>query len=246
MALVPLARALSKLGLMSRREAGAAIRVGRVAVDGRVVRDQAHPVSLARAAIEVDGRRAAAPAWRTILFHKPRGVLTTTRDPEHRPTVFDLLGAAGHGLRAVGRLDFASTGLLLLTSDSRLADWLTSPAHRIPRVYLVTVRGSVDDDTLSRLTAGVTHRGEILRAASATLVKVSGRESQLTIALREGKNREIRRMFESMGREVTRLKRVAFGPLQLGDLPPGRWREITRGEIVRAFGGPALGRRAGG
>jgi 23S rRNA pseudouridine2605 synthase len=113
-------------------------------------------------------------------------------------------------------------------------------------VYLVTVRGSVDDDTLSRLTAGVTHRGEILRAASATLVKVSGRESQLTIALREGKNREIRRMFESMGREVTRLKRVAFGPLQLGDLPPGRWREITRGEIVRAFGGPALGRRAGG
>jgi 23S rRNA pseudouridine2605 synthase len=234
---VPLARALSKLGLLSRREAGPAIRAGRVLVNGRAIRDQSYRVSLAGASIVVDGRAAALPAWRTILFNKPRGVVTTTRDPQHRPTVFDLLGPAARGLKTVGRLDMASTGLLLLTSDAQLANWLTDPVNAVSRTYVVTVRGRIEAASLATLLTGANDRGETLRAARVTPRKVSGRESHLTIELHEGKNREIRRLLASVGHEVTRLTRIGFGPLQLGRLPPGSWREIGRDEIARAFGG---------
>ncbi len=234
---IALIRALSKLGLLSRRDAGDAIRQGRVRVNGRVVRDQAFAVSLERADIDVDGVHQAAPAWRTVLFHKPRGVLTTTRDPEGRTTVFDMLGAAGAGLKAVGRLDRASTGLLLLTTDTQLADRLTDPSSGVPRTYVVTVRGRVDHEALESLTDGVSDRGEPLRASAVTLLKASGRESHLLIELREGKNREIRRLMSALGHEVTRLKRLSFGPLRLGSVPPGAWREVTRKEIDEAFGG---------
>lgn len=238
---VPLVRALSKLGALSRSQAGDAIRDGRVRVEGRVVRDQARLVDPARARIDVDGRRHVPPDWRTVLLHKPKGVVTSSRDPEGRPTVFDVLGDAGRGLVAVGRLDLASSGLLLLTTDTHLAAWLTDPAHAIPRSYVVTVRGRVDASALDRLTAGVSDRGETLRAAAAVLLKASGRESHLTVELRQGRNREIRRLFDAIGHEVTRLKRVGFGPLDLGDVPPGAWRDLSREDIGGAFGPQALG-----
>lgn len=243
---VPLVRALSKLGALSRTQAGAAIREGRVRVDGRVVRDQARLVDAGRARIEVDGRRHVPPPWRTVLLHKPRGVVTSTRDPAGRRTVFDVLGDAGRGLVAVGRLDLASSGLLLLTTDTHLADWLTDPAQAIPRLYAVTVRGRVDAGALDRLTGGVADRGDTLRASAAILLKVSGRESHLMVELRQGKNREIRRLFEAVGHEVTRLKRVGFGPLVLGDVPAGAWRELSRAEVVDAFGPQAVGDAASG
>ena len=238
---VPLARALSKLGLLSRREAGPAIRAGRVRVNGRTIRDQAYRVSLTRTSIVVDGQTVVPPEWRTILFNKPRGVVTTTRDPRGRPTVFDLLGPAGRGLKAVGRLDMASAGLLLLTSDPQLANWLTNPVNAISRTYVVTVRGRVDESALSSLMTGVVDRGETLQAARVTPRKVSGRESHLIVELKEGKNREIRRLFATIGHEVTRLTRIAFGPLHLGSLPSGAWRELARDDIARAFAG--AGRR---
>ena len=240
MAVVPLVRALSKLGLLSRREAGIAILEGRVRVDGQVVRDQAVPVVLGRSVVEVDGQQPTDQPWRTILLHKPRGVVTTTRDPDGRPTVFDALGEAGQGLKTVGRLDLASTGLLLLTNDSHLADWLTNPDNAVPRVYIVTVRGRVDEALLGRLRDGIVDRDERLAASDVTLLKASGRESHLRVELREGRNREIRRLFNAVGHEVTRLKRVGFGPLALGDLPPGHWREVTADEILQGFGAQAL------
>jgi 23S rRNA pseudouridine2605 synthase len=233
--MVPLNRALSKLGILSRAEATAAIRAGRVRVDGRTIVDPAADVIPERARIEVDGVARTRAAWRTIVLHKPRGVVTTRRDPEGRKTVFDLLGDEGEGLVAVGRLDRATSGLLLLTTDTRLADWITDPNNQVPRVYAVTVRGRVGDADVDRLRAGVLSRGEQLAAAGVAIRKASGRESQLIVELREGKNREVRRLFDAIGHEVTRLKRVSLGRLELGELEPGEWREVSRTEIEHSF-----------
>jgi 23S rRNA pseudouridine2605 synthase len=222
---VPLSRALSKLGILSRTQAIEAIRAGRVTVDGRTVRNPAAAVVPERTRLFVDGVERRRAAWRTIVFHKPRGVVTTRRDPQGRPTVYDVLGTAGEGLIAVGRLDLATSGLLLLTSDTRLGDWITDPAHQVARVYTVSVSGRVDASQLAALQAHVTLR------------KASARESHLVVELREGRNRQVRRMFAAIGHEVTRLKRVKLGGLELDDLAPGQYRDILRAEISVAFPG---------
>lgn len=259
---VALERALSKLGHASRREARALIAAGRVAVDGRVVTDPLHEVVPERAVVAVDGQPVVRRARRVIALYKPRGVVTTRRDPQGRRTVFDLLGDAAAGLVAVGRLDLASAGLLLLTNDTRLADWLTDPANAIPRRYVVTVRGALTDDDGRRLVGGVDARPatgiagrlrparrtreprasddtaadgvERLGASVVQILKRSRRETHLVVTLTEGRNREIRRMCEAVGHEVTRLLRVGFGGIELGELKPGECREITDTELARA------------
>lgn len=200
----------------------------RVTVDGRLATDPGQLVVPEAARIVIDGESKARSAWRTIAFHKPRGVVTTKRDPHGRPTVYDVLGEAADGLIPVGRLDMASTGLLLLTSDTQLANRLTDPINGVPRRYAVTVRGSLEDDEAARMTAGI----EDLRATAVAIRKRSRRETHLMIELREGKNREVRRMLEALGHEVTRLLRVSFGPIELGTLQPGRWREVARAELA--------------
>jgi 23S rRNA pseudouridine2605 synthase len=222
---VRLDRALSKLGVASRSEARGLIVAGRVAVSGRIVRDPATLVVPETARITIDGTRHTRSRRRTIVLHKPRGVITTRRDPTGRPTVFDLLGDEATGLVAAGRLDLATTGLLILTTDTQLANRLTDPANAFVRRYIVTVRGALDDDT-----ARAMERGEGMNAHSVTVRKRSQRETHLTIELTEGKNREVRRLCAAAGHEVTRLKRVAFGPIELGQLAPGAWRELTRDE----------------
>jgi 23S rRNA pseudouridine2605 synthase len=169
------------------------------------------------------------------LVHKPRGVVTTRSDEKGRPTVFSLIPEPGLHLIAVGRLDWATSGLLLLTNDTRLSDRLTDPRGGIVRTYLVTVRGKVTEESLERLRQGLTDAGEKLQPEEILLRKASGRESHLTVRLTEGKNREIRRMFSALSHEVTRLKRVAYGALELGTLEPGKSREISRDELERAF-----------
>jgi 23S rRNA pseudouridine2605 synthase len=240
---VPLNRALSKLGILSRARAGRAIRDGRVRVDGRVVVDPAATVIPESARIQLDGESSQRAAWRAIIFHKPRGVVTTTRDREGRRTVYDVLGEQGRGLIPVGRLDLASSGLLLMTTDTQLANWITDPAHEVARVYAVSVRGRVTDDGLAKLVDGITHAGEHLRAHQVIARKVSGRESHLIVELREGRNRELRRLFESIGHEVSRLKRVELGGLRLGALEPGEWRDVTQAEIAEAFPGCSARKR---
>lgn len=241
---VPLNRALSKLAIASRAEATRLIADGRVRVNGLVVTDPATPVVPERATIAIDGRDAARADWCLILLNKPGGVVTTRRDPQKRPTVFDLVsGPEGH-LVAVGRLDLASSGLLLLTTDTRLADWLTDPANRVPRTYTVTVRGEVTDDEAARLTAGMNMDGERLAADRVAVRKRSGRETHLVVRLHEGRNREVRRLFDAIGHEVTRLRRVAFGGLDLGALAPGRWRPVTEEEARAAFPGCPVSRTA--
>jgi 23S rRNA pseudouridine2605 synthase len=226
--LVPLARALSKLGVLSRSQALTAVLDGRVSVNGRVVRNPAALVTPERARFLVDGEPASPAVWRTILFHKPRGVVTTRSDPEGRQTIFDVLGESGRGLIAVGRLDLATSGLLLLTTDTRLADWITDPAHAVPRLYAVTVRGRIVETDIAGL------------AGRARLRKASARESHLLIELTEGRNRQVRRMFDAIGHEVTALKRVKLGGLDLGGLEPGGHRELSTREIVHAFPGAPL------
>ena len=170
---VSLARALSKLGLASRGEARALIATGRVSVNGRVVTDPDRRVIPEQLTIEIDGqRREPTRARRIIAFHKPRGVITSRRDPEGRPTVFDLLGDTGRGLVAAGRLDRASTGLLILTNDTQFADRLTDPHQRVRRVYVVTVRGRVEPDTARRIERGL----EITSTAAARTARRLARD----------------------------------------------------------------------
>lgn len=225
---VALERALSKLGAASRADARRLVRDGEVTVNGAVVRDPLAAVSPERDEIRVRGRRAARRMWRTLAFHKPRGTVTTRRDPEGRRTVFDVLGDEAEGLIAVGRLDFATSGLLLLTNDTQLAERLTNPSTGVRRSYIVTVRGAVTDESCARLEAGA----DDLRAERVTIRKRSRRETHLAVDLTEGKNREIRRLFKAIGHEVTRLLRVSFGPIALGTLKPGEWRELGRDEVL--------------
>lgn len=243
---VPLERALSKLGLASRGVAREWIQAGRVRVNGEIRKHPLFAVNPERARIEIDGQAVAVAAPRTFLLHKPRGVVTTRVDEKGRPTVFSLLPSEpGLHLHAVGRLDWATSGLLILTNDTRLSSWLTDPENEVPRVYLVSVRGEVKPETLDRIKAGVKVEGELLQADRATLRKSSGRESHLTLELSQGKNREIRRMLAELGHEVTKLKRVAYGGLELGELAPGEFRELSSEELERVFPGAVRRARSG-
>lgn len=225
---VALERALSKRGLASRSEARLLIRGGRVRVDERVVEDPLAGVNPDRASIVVDDKAADTRAWRTIAFYKPRGVVTTRHDPQGRRTVFDVLGSDADGLIAVGRLDLATSGLLLLTNDTQLAERLANPKSGVVRRYAVTVRGEVSDASAAALARGV----DGTRPHSIAIRKRSRRETHLLVELTEGKNREIRRLFHSIGADLTRLLRIAYGPIELGALQPGRWRELNRNELT--------------
>jgi 23S rRNA pseudouridine2605 synthase len=221
--------------MASRSDARRLILEGRVAVGGKVVRDPAQLVVPERVDIKIDGVDRARARWRTIALHKPRGTVTTRRDPQGRRTVFDLLGDDARSLVAVGRLDLASSGLLILTTDTQLAAWLTDPANKIVRRYVVTARGAVSDEEIEKMTAGI----DGLQAQSVAVLKRSRRETHLAIELTEGKNREIRRLLSAVGHDITRLLRVSFGPIELGKLQPGTWREVARQEIEHGI--PASG-----
>jgi 23S rRNA pseudouridine2605 synthase len=233
---VSLERALSKLGLASRSQARTLITAGRVTVGGRIVTNPSTRIVPERISIAIDGHtRQAIAAPLTIVLHKPRGYITTRSDPEGRKTIYDLLTDLPDRVIPVGRLDLATSGLLILTNDTQLGNWLTDPASEIPRVYLVTVKGEVTGEAVSRLTSGIMSEGARLAAASAIVRKRSKRESHLTITLTEGKNREIRRLLDAVGHPVTQLRRVQFGGLELGTLAPGKWRDVSGAELRAAF-----------
>jgi 23S rRNA pseudouridine2605 synthase len=232
---VSLERALSKLGLASRSQARLLIEAGRVTVDGKTVTNPSMRLTPERVTIAIDGATPDPAEPLTIVLHKPRGYVTTRSDPEGRKTVYDLLEEVPSRVVPVGRLDLATSGLLILTNDTHFANWLTDPASGVDRVYLVTVEGRADEDTVAQLVKGVEADGQFLFAESAVIRKSSNRESHLTITLREGKNREIRRLMAATGHPVTQLRRVQFGGLELGTLTPGKWRSVSAEELAAAF-----------
>jgi 23S rRNA pseudouridine2605 synthase len=235
---VSLARALSKFGVCSRKEAERWIADGRVAVDGRTVRWPQRRLDPRRAKVTVDGMRVGDDTERVVIaLHKPPGYITSRTDPGGRATVYELVADVDRWVFPVGRLDRDSSGLLLLTNDHRLGQRLTDPAHHVPKTYHVLVEGVPDAAALRALGEGVPlGDGTLSRpAAVRALGAARGGDTWLEIVLTEGKNRQVRRMCAAVGHEVRELIRVAVGGLALGDLPPGRWRRLTAAE-VRALG----------
>ena len=219
---------LSQAGVASRRASEQLMLEGRVTVNGTAVRELGTKADPATDDIRVDGRRIKTPdTHRYILLNKPRGYVTTRSDPQRRPTVIDLLHGVREYVYPVGRLDFDSEGLLLLTNDGDLAARLTHPRHGISRVYDVRVAGVPDDHDLKRLARGITIEGRRTLPAD---VKTLG-PGHFQIAIREGRNRQIRRMCDAIGHPVDHLARVAIGPLRDPRLKPGRWRELTDEEV---------------
>ena len=228
---MPLERALSKLGAASRSQTREWALKGRLQVNGRTGRDPHYMVSPEKDKFTVDGKPMQKDSWQAVLLNKPKAVVTTASDEKGRRTVYDLLPLELRNLHPVGRLDMATTGLLILTNDTRLSSFLTDPVNAVLRTYIVTVAGEMTEAELAKAAAGIMDEGELLKPARITLRKASGRESHLTVELTEGKNREIRRLFEALGHEVTALKRISFGPLQLGALEPGQFRRLTKEEL---------------
>ena len=228
-------RLLSKRGIASRGTSQEWIRAGRVRINGRVIRDPATWVLWPKDAVSIDDRPIQDSVKRFILFHKPRGVITTHSDEKGRKTIFDVLPADLGYMHAVGRLDQATSGLLLLTNDSVLSSYLTDSAHKVMRTYLVTVRGEFTEAQAAEAVAGVVDGGEQLQCHTVKIQKSSGRESHLEVVLLQGKNREIRRLFQSLGHEVTRIRRIQYGPFKLDNLPSGGWREIPIEDARKAL-----------
>ena len=228
-------RLLSKLGIASRGTSQEWVRAGRVRINGRVVRDPATWVLWPKDSVSIDDRPIQDSAKRFVLFHKPKGVVTTHSDEKGRKTIFDVLPSDLGYLHAVGRLDQATSGLLLLTNDSALSSYLTDPGHKVMRTYLVSVRGEFTEAQARESVVGVIDDNERLQCHSVKIQKSSGRESHLEVVLTQGKNREVRRLFKTLGHEVTRLRRIQYGPFKLEDLPSGAWREIPIEDVRKAL-----------
>jgi 23S rRNA pseudouridine2605 synthase len=232
--------------LCSRREAERWIAEGRVSVNGRVLETPAVTVSETDA-IAVDGKPiAAAEPTRLWRYHKPRGLITSHRDPQGRPTVFDSLPAELPRVISVGRLDFNSEGLLLLTNDGALARHLEHPSTGWTRRYRARAHGAVDPEKLKRLADGVTIDGVRYGPVDARLESVKGANAWLAFGLKEGKNREIRKLCAYLGLDVTRLIRIAYGPFQLGELGRGEVASVPPRQLSSQLGKAAEQFRIGG
>ena len=226
-----LQKTLAAAGLASRREAEAWILAGRVSVNGKIVRELGTRVDPKRDRLRVDGRLVGRrERLKHLVLHKPRGVVTTTSDPQRRRTVLDLVPARTR-LFPVGRLDAGSEGLLLLTNDGKLAQALLHPSFEVPRVYRVSVDGRPSAAKLKQLASGIVLDGSKTAACEVRVVSDSEERSVLELTLVEGRRRQIRRSLEKLGHPVRRLVRVAFGPIRLGRLRSGEYRELRDPEL---------------
>ncbi len=230
-----LQKLLSQAGVASRRAAEKLIAEGRVTVNGRTIQEMGARADPVADEVRVDGRRIKlAGRLRYILLCKPAGVVTTRSDPQRRTTVIDLIGVREY-VYPVGRLDYDTEGLLLLTNDGELAATLTHPRHGVERTYEAHVAGMPDDGAIDRLRRGIPLDGRRTLPADVTLVTRGRRDRDgvLLLTIREGRNRQIRRMCEAVGHPVKTLRRVRIGPVTDRRLKPGEWRELTRREVEK-------------
>ena len=204
---------------------------GRVSVNGAPIRLLGTKVDPGHDEVTVDGKPIRAKRKTYIALHKPRGCVCSRNDEHNRPTIYDLLPKEWRNLYSVGRLDFASEGLLFLTNDGEFALHLTHPRYGVRKRYVATIDGRADAETLKQFEQGVWHMGEKPKAERARLAASGKTQSVVELELAEGKNREVRRLFESQGLTVKRLQRTQIGKIKLGELKSGRWRALTQTEI---------------
>lgn len=237
-----LQKILARAGVASRRRAETLITAGRVAVDGRVVAELGAKADPRKQRITVDGKPIAAERRVYLLLHKPRGVVSTVRDPEGRQTVLDLVRGIEERVVPVGRLDFHTSGVLLLSNDGDFANGLLHPKHRVPRVYVVKVQGAMSEEDLDRWRNGVRLGRRLTAPAEVRFMRHEGNKTWFEITLRQGQNRQIVRMGEETGFPVMRLARTEFAGIVSEGLRPGRWRYLTVDELrqlKRRYGVPA-------
>jgi pseudouridine synthase len=234
LALERIQKILAKAGVASRREAERMVMEGRVMVNGRVIEALGSKADPLKDHIKVDGKRITLFEPKiALLLNKPRGYLSTVKDPEGRPTVMDLVKNVRGRIYPVGRLDFDAEGLLLLTNDGELANILTHPKFSIPKTYLVKVGGVPEEKKLARLRRGVVLEDGKARVVSCSILRQGEKNSWVRVVVTEGRNRLVKRMFSAIGHSVLKLKRIQLGPISLGDLPFGQFRHLTPEELIK-------------
>jgi pseudouridine synthase len=234
LALERIQKILAKAGIASRREAERMVIEGRVSVNGKIVEILGFKADPSKDHIKVDGRKLTHFEQKIILLlNKPRGYLSTVKDPKGRPTVLGLLKNVKWRIYPVGRLDFDAEGLLLLTNDGDLAHFLSHPRFSIPKTYLVKVAGVPEEKKLTRLKRGVMLEDGKAKAVSCSLIRQREKNSWVRVVVTEGRNHLVKRIFSAIGHSVLKLKRIEYGPIQLGDLPFGQFRYLTSEEMEK-------------
>ncbi|WP_433937048.1 pseudouridine synthase [Sorangium cellulosum] len=236
-----LQKIIARAGVASRRASEELILAGRVRVNGRVVTELGLKADRQKDRIEVDGKRLVSEVPVYVALHKPRNVVSTLRDPEGRPTVADHVRGTGARLYPVGRLDFATSGILLMTNDGDFANALLHPRGGVPKTYVLKVQGVMSDDDLTPWREGIRLEDGVTLPAEARLLRHEGDKTWLEVTLREGRNQQIRRMGEATGWPVMRLARTTFAGVTSEGLRPGEWRALTVDELLHireAFGVP--------
>jgi 23S rRNA pseudouridine2605 synthase len=231
-----LERVLSKAGLGSRTEARKWIGTGRVRVNGKLVQTPDQWVDLERDAVTLDNKPIRARKKIYLLLYKPTGYLTTYKDPQGRPTVYDLIRDAGEWMVPVGRLDQDTSGLLLLTNDTQFVEGVANPEYKIAKTYLVKASTLISDEQIQQLRAGVVLADGETQPAVVKRVRDSAKYSFLEITICEGRNRQVRRMVEAIGSKALKLVRTGIGGLRIGELPIGKHRELTAEEVKMLLG----------
>jgi len=233
---VRLQKFLADAGVASRRAGEQFILEGRVEVNGQVVQQLGVKVDPVHDKVRVDGKPVHTKRKLYIALNKPKGCVCSRKDEFERPTIYELMPKEWNNLYSVGRLDYDTEGLIFLTNDGQFALRLTHPRYEVSKKYLVTVEVRVESEMLEKFVQGVFHEGERLKARKAHLVSSTKSMTVVELELTEGKNREVRRMFESQGVMVKRLQRVQIGKIKLGELKPGKWRTLTEPEIKSLLG----------
>lgn len=231
-----LERVLSKAGIGSRTEARQWIAEGRVAVNGKPVRNPDQWVDLERDRVSFDGKPLREERKVYLLLYKPKGYLTTYKDPEGRPTVYDLLPDVKQWVFPAGRLDQDTSGLLLLTNDTQFGDYITSPASHVPKTYLVKSASLLTETDLAALRGGVELSDGMTRPAEVARVRDGASKSFIEITITEGRNRQVRRMIEAVGSRVLKLVRTRIGPIAIGSLEIGKHRVLSVAEVTELGG----------
>ena len=231
-----LERVISKAGVGSRTDARRWIAAGRVEVNGKRIQTPDYWVDFARDKVTLDGKPVRPGRKVYLLLYKPKGYLTTYKDPEGRPTVYDLISGLDTWVVPVGRLDLDTSGLLILTNDTQFAERLTNPEHRVPKTYQVKASSVLTGEQLENLRRGVTLSDGPTRAAVVKRLRDTAKYTVIEMTITEGRNRQVRRMVEAMGSKVLKLVRTSIGEIRIGDLRIGTYRPLSGQEITQLQG----------